>query len=227
MYCKPCFLCWRCEVDRHAPPGWPGSPGGAGEDRHPERFRGRHVEGPPGLRLHAPRPRTPAGHRCARCGRIPWGENRDLAFWDCPNHIQPDSQDSRQKKKKKTQLWASNIDVSSIIERPSERKWEQNKKRPNCRNKFRLRAGERGSWNVVWTLNTDGFRSRWRILYSYALLITKYRRVLTHWSCSGTAECSAAEGVSMGSALRSSMNINTDLTQSVEAGQTEQMSQIF
>ena len=31
----------------------------------------------------------------------------------------------------------------------------------------------------------------------------------------------------MGSALRSSMNINTDLTQSVEAGQTEQMSQIF
>lgn len=89
---------------------------------------------------------------------------------------QTDSQDSRQQKRK-TQLWASNIDVSSIIERPSEQKWEQNKKRSGCRNKFRLRAGERGSWNVVWTLNTDGFRSRWRILYSYALLITKYRSV--------------------------------------------------
>lgn len=152
------WLCWRCEVDWHAPPGWPGSPGGAGEDRHPEWRRGGHVEGPPGLHLHAPRPGTPAGHRCARCGRIPRGEHRRLQFWDCPHHNQtavmivtktPDSLE--QNTVLVLQYWCSINNRKTLVQ-----KWERNKNRPSCRNKFRLRAGERGSWNVDWTQMVSG-----------------------------------------------------------------------
>lgn len=71
--CNMRLFC-RCEMDWHAPPGWQDSPGRTGEAWLAARRRWRHDEGAPGLRLHAPRPGTLAGHRRARRGRLPGGQ---------------------------------------------------------------------------------------------------------------------------------------------------------